>query len=309
MRDVFLHGDLGAKFGEHHRIDVHTIGGLCWAMEARAGGFLQEIRKGSYLIYHGENSLGDSDLPIVFRDKAPFSIVPAVEGSGGGGGKAIGTVVLGLAIVATAGFGAVGAIPGGAIFGAAGTGAWMTWGSLALFGGVLALGGVSQLIAQTPQTAYDARDSADDRKSFLFNGAVNSIEQGTVLPIVLGRHMVGSTVVSGGILSKKIQGGTTDDTIPPTPDATQFTVSIGTWNQWTDGDATAYISLTQTVGDHLVDIGNSFTVEISSGALYYGAIVYLNGDLYGQAYYGGTAVSVTVTTTSQIMVVCRYDNW
>ena len=60
------------------------------------------------------------------------------------------------------------------------------------------LGLVSKMLAPSPNTsAGSARP--DERPSFLYNGAINVIEQGYAIPVICGTHMVGSTVVSAGV--------------------------------------------------------------------------------------------------------------
>ena len=55
----------------------------------------------------------------------------------------------------------------------------------------------------TPK-AQSARANVDERASFVFNGAVNVIEQGGAVPVAYGRSIVGSTVVSAGIDTEQI---------------------------------------------------------------------------------------------------------
>lgn len=47
-------------------------------------------------------------------------------------------------------------------------------------------------------------DKPDERASFVFNQAVNTIEQGGPVPLVYGRTMTGSTVLSSGIDAERL---------------------------------------------------------------------------------------------------------
>lgn len=47
-------------------------------------------------------------------------------------------------------------------------------------------------------------DKPDERASFVFNQAVNTIEQGGPVPLVYGRTLTGSTVVSSGIDAERL---------------------------------------------------------------------------------------------------------
>jgi predicted phage tail protein len=302
MRDVFLHGYLGEQFGHQHRLEVSTVGGICWAMESQQGGFFKAIKEGTYQIYRGEvlseNTLSEVELPMIFHGDAPFHMVPAIEGSGSGGsGKAVGAIVLGIVIIATAGAGAAGALgASGAMFGtsaavAAGT-SFASWGSLALFGGALALSGVSQLMAATPKVDdYSTKDKADDQKSFLFNGPVNTIEQGTVLPIVFGRHMIGSTVISAGIRTARISAGGMwssesgdgiDNMIPGGPETLEYAVRVSKVNEGLNFDASALVTVTPGDGDYAQTLGSPWEFSVAVTGETVVASVYVNGQLFGQ---------------------------
>lgn len=67
---------------------------------------------------------------------------------------------------------------------------------------MIAIGGIASLIMGTPSTGTDGSAAAADaakRKSFLFNGGINTTEQGGAVPLVYGFTRTGSTVISAGI--------------------------------------------------------------------------------------------------------------
>ena len=80
----------------------------------------------------------------------------------------------------------------------------MSAGPLASFvtqvGMSLALGGVAQILAPTPNTP-EPKESAENTPSYLFNGAVNTTAQGHPVPIGYGRLIVGSAVISASIVT------------------------------------------------------------------------------------------------------------
>lgn len=78
-----------------------------------------------------------------------------------------------------------------------------------------AIGLVSQMLAPSPTTS-EGSARPDENPSFLFNGAVNVVEQGYPVPLVYGKHMVGSVVVSAGISVEDIGYESTVLTTPPT---------------------------------------------------------------------------------------------
>lgn len=61
----------------------------------------------------------------------------------------------------------------------------------------VALSYVANALAPSPDTS--GGNPTDARPSFLFNGAVNVVEQGYPVPLVYGTHMTGSVVVSVGV--------------------------------------------------------------------------------------------------------------
>lgn len=66
----------------------------------------------------------------------------------------------------------------------------------------LALGGVAQLLA--PKVKAESKEAVENKPSYIFNGAVNTVAQGNPVPILYGRMRVGSQVVSAGITSNDI---------------------------------------------------------------------------------------------------------
>jgi predicted phage tail protein len=86
----------------------------------------------------------------------------------------------------------------------------ITYGSMALMGASMVLGGVASLISRPSVPQQQAaiepgnRAAVEDRPSFLFNGVVNNTTQGVPVPLVFGRHLVGSTVILAGINAEDI---------------------------------------------------------------------------------------------------------
>ena len=63
-------------------------------------------------------------------------------------------------------------------------------------GASLVLGGIAGLLAPTPKTP---EKTEDPRESFNFSGITNTSSAGVPVPIVLGRTITGSVVISAGI--------------------------------------------------------------------------------------------------------------
>lgn len=118
-------------------------------------------------------------------------IYPVVEGSGG----KVGGIILGVIMIV------VGVI---IIVGSWGTGT--PAGMAAIANGVMMIAGGAMMVytaLNTPKAQQNRADPAE-RASFVFNGAVNVIEQGGAVPCVYGRTITGSTVVSAGIATEEI---------------------------------------------------------------------------------------------------------
>ena len=220
MRNVYFYGALAEKYGPVLRLRGNTIGAIIKLMEANyPGQFLKGIMHGYYRVVagksvddekgiHFDNDLVRRNLTLGSKD---LHIMPVPEGSGGGG---FFKVVLGVTLIAAAFILAPAVVGvGAAATGGLGATAFsigsfgISYGSIALFGLNLVLGGIAGMLTPTPKIGggeYAQRESADARPSFIFNGAVNTVEQGGPVPVIYGRMVVGSTVISGGIVAEQI---------------------------------------------------------------------------------------------------------
>jgi predicted phage tail protein len=203
LRDIYLHGNIGRKYGSHFRLKVHSPAEAFRALFANFPAMRQDIRDGSWVIYRGEPEtgllLGEENLGLGLG-KAPLHILPAPVGSNGGSAKLILGAVLVVASIAT------GQVEGIGMSAALFAGSSITLGSLAGIGAALALSGIAQLIA--PNQKLNAEATAG---STLFNGAVNTATEGTPVPIVYGKILMGSVVGSVYLGTEKL----TTPYIPP----------------------------------------------------------------------------------------------
>jgi predicted phage tail protein len=73
-----------------------------------------------------------------------------------------------------------------------------SWSTTTLFtvGAGLVFGGIAGMLTPTPKTP---ERTEDPRESFNFSGITNTNAAGVPVPIVLGRTITGSVVVSAGI--------------------------------------------------------------------------------------------------------------
>lgn len=211
MRSVYLYGDLAKQFGPVFRIRANTVGAVIRLLEANfRGKFMARILHGEYRVVagngfsdekatHFDAELVRSDLNLGSKD---LHIMPVPQGSGGVFKVVLGVVLISAAIVLSGGTLAapLAGLGATAAFG-------VSYGSIALFGASLVLGGVAQMLTPVPKVSadsYSSREAADARPSFIFNGAVNTTEQGGPVPVIYGRMRVGSVVISGGITTENI---------------------------------------------------------------------------------------------------------
>lgn len=226
MKTVILHGALADSYGGPFTLDIHTPLEAFRALGANLPGFWPAVRDGAYQIIAGDMDTGmevDSELLGLGLGRCnELHIVPALAGGGRGAGK----VILGVALIAAAWWAAPAIMTGGtaAMVGGEATMVGVTtatsWGSTALLGisygqiavmgGMMALGGVSQMLAPTPKVAQ----ARDRNESFLFNGPGNVSTQGGAVPLVYGEFITDSTVVSQGIDSESIRTFDSDIVLP-----------------------------------------------------------------------------------------------
>lgn len=216
LRAVHLHGDLKERFGGPYHFHIDTPGEAGRALASQVDGFREHVCGGEYRIVKGPlagaNVMDASHLSLRLGKIEEIHIVPVLAGSGGRSkGMMIGKIVLGVVLVAGGAVGGALAAGGFAasIGGAGATGlvAGITWGSIVMTGASLLLTGIAGLLAPTPKIdtpTFNLRERPESRPSFLFNGPVNVIEQGQPIPLVYGRSVTGSIVVSASIVVEDI---------------------------------------------------------------------------------------------------------
>ncbi len=224
MKTVILRGELGKKFGRTHRFDLNTPAEAIRALSVNFEQFESELASATdrgigYMIHVGKDSLQSIDeIDYPTGQSEAISITPVLQGAGGGG---LGQVFAGIGLIAAAivlgpiGLGVLGAT--GTIAGTAGVAT-----AIGYVGAAMVLGGTAQLLSPALTTGprsfgassgrAPARESfsprnnepADNRASYIFNGAVNLTAQGNPVPICYGRMRIGSVVVSAGLSTEDI---------------------------------------------------------------------------------------------------------
>ncbi len=230
MISVHLYGALKDSFGPTHRLEVESAGEAIRALCTVTTGFENQCRQGSYILIRDRTKTGkpytDKQLSKAARNEdiqldldslhfgignSDLHIVPVI---GGEGGRGAGKILIGIALVA----GAFLAAPLAAVAGAAMTvgggvmsataislGALsVSFGQIALMGAIMALTGVSQMLAKPPE----ATKPTDKNESFIFSGPANIASQGNVVPVVYGGPIrVGSVTISSSISTESSHTG------------------------------------------------------------------------------------------------------
>lgn len=219
MKTVVLRGELGKKFGRLHKFDLNTPAEAIRALSANFEGFQRELTESGergigYMVQIGKDamqSLDEIDFPTGQAEE--ISITPVLQGAGGGG---VGQIFAGIGLIAAAILlGPAGALIGGVGAGVLGGTAAVAVGSI---GAALVLGGTAQLLSPTISDISGTANSlspirqrsresfsavnneiADNRGSYIFNGAVNLTAQGNPVPLCYGRMKIGSVVISAGL--------------------------------------------------------------------------------------------------------------
>lgn len=200
MITVLLYGALGRRFGRRHRYAIRTPAEALRALAANFPDFRCHLRDHSepgYRVFVGKAGR-DLDA-LTFPADDVIRIVPVVAGASGGGGRVLaGLALIGISI-ATGGWGM-------------GLGAAWTAG-IGTFAGAMAgnigvsmvLGGVAEMLSPAPRAQSSGGvERPDNKPSYSFDGAVNTVAQGNPVPVCYGRLIVGSQVVSAGLMAEDI---------------------------------------------------------------------------------------------------------
>jgi predicted phage tail protein len=186
LRTIRLYGKLGARFGRVHRLAVESTAEAVRALCALLPGFEREMmtsrdRGIRYACFLGSRNIGKEELTLS-GGRDDIRIAPVVAGAKRGG---ILQTIIGITLIVAGVMVGIGNPLGLA---------------LVASGVAMTLGGVIQMLA--PQQAVKAGDSDGNGGSYNFTGAVNTTAQGNPVPVLYGRMIVGSAVISAGIVAE-----------------------------------------------------------------------------------------------------------
>ena len=178
MVTVRFYGDL-KQFGTVFKLDIGSVPEAIRALVTQIPGLREHIEKGSYKVRVDGKYIGDDDVQTVVNSTLHFT--PVVQGAGKNL-AAIGQIVVGIVMIVASFY------TGGAA-------------AMAYFasGAGMILGGVAQLLTKMP--SMDPMKDSEDLKSSSFSNLANMTAQGAPVPLIYGKMMVGSKVLSQGVRS------------------------------------------------------------------------------------------------------------
>lgn len=215
LRKVRLYGQLAEFVGR--KVIEADLSSAAEAVRMLIANFPQLDRHMAdqhYKVLVGDGALTLDDLhnPV---GQEEIKIVPVIVGAGGSGSQILlGAALIGLSFVtfggglfaggAGAGLGAGGLVSTATTTGIYAAGAYGS-AALGVLGAGLVLNGVASLISPTPPIPQGPDTVQDPRKSFSFSGIQNTSRGGTPVPIVYGKTLTGSVVISAGIDTEQVQ--------------------------------------------------------------------------------------------------------
>jgi predicted phage tail protein len=222
QQTVRLLGDLGERYGSEHkyhdlRSPAEAIKLLCVNQPAFQKELTEAHEHGiGYTVVQADEFLGYDDLHLPLG-KNDLIVTPVVAGSGGGTGK----ILAGIGLIAAAVI--LAPVSGGTsvgFLGATGTGFLTASASVAIgsLGTSLLLGGVAELLSPqptVPTVGGGSRTSPGEntnaagpqgvsratsgRQSYAFSGPANTVGVGATVPLVYGKVLIGSHLLSSRV--------------------------------------------------------------------------------------------------------------
>lgn len=202
MKTIILTGVLAIEFGRNYEFDCHSPAEALRALVYQMDGFEAALKEGAYHVFrtyeNGEHDINEMQLSVAFGNATGMRIEPVIAGAKAG----MLQTILGVALVGAAVFFSGGVLAGTA-FSVLGMG--VSYGQIALVGGMLAISGASQMYSAAITDNPD--DHTDERKSFIIDAPRNLIEQGHPVPLIYGRCFTGSIVIATGITTEEFDDG------------------------------------------------------------------------------------------------------
>jgi predicted phage tail protein len=194
LTTIRLYGALGARFGRVHRLAVQTsaeaVKALCINLDGLES-FLMNAKKNgmTFAVFRGKRNIGAQDFKDLGGD-SDIRIAPVMEGAKKAG---LFQTILGAVMVVA------GIVVTGMTFGSAGVvGAGMISAGIGM-----AAGGIYQMLSPQPK-GLQGRDDPDNKPSYAFGGAVNTLAMGNPVALLYGEREIGGAIISAGIVAEDI---------------------------------------------------------------------------------------------------------
>jgi len=187
MVKVFLHGELGRKFGFEHKYNIRTKKQAVKALMGNHSKFRSEIlsktQKGMfYRLVDKRGHVCESETDYEKDSLQEVHLVPSIMGSGLG--DFFEALVIGTLLIMTGGF------VGGLGF----SGAGLLGQALTNIGISIIIGGIQSLLISDPSP--QTMESPLETNSFIFTNSDNNAVQGFSVPILYGQLRMGSNTIS-----------------------------------------------------------------------------------------------------------------
>jgi predicted phage tail protein len=191
LTTIRLYGALGARFGRVHRLAVQTSAEAVKALCVNFDGleeYLMNAKKNGmvFAVFRGKRNIGVEDYQNLGGNN-DIRIAPVMEGAKKAG---MFQTILG-AVLVIAGV-ALSFTP----FAAATP-------YLVSAGISMTAGGIFQMLSPQPKGLH-SREDPDNKPSYAFGGAVNTIAMGNPVPVLYGEREIGGAIISAGIVAEDI---------------------------------------------------------------------------------------------------------
>jgi len=143
----------------------------------------------TFAVFRGKRNIGEQDFKELGGD-SDIRIAPVLEGAKKAGlfQTILGAVMV-VAGIVVSGLSAGWASPVGGAMISAGIG--------------MAAGGIYQMLSPQPK-GLQGRDDPDNKPSYAFGGAVNTLAMGNPVALLYGEREIGGAIISAGIVAEDI---------------------------------------------------------------------------------------------------------
>ncbi|WP_368544358.1 tail assembly protein [Enterobacter soli] len=194
LTTIRLYGALGARFGRVHKLAVQTsaeaVKALCINFDGLESYLMNAKKNGmTFAVFRGKRNIGVQDFQEL-AGGSDIRIAPVMEGAKKAG---LFQTILGAVMVVA------GIVVTGMTFGSAGViGAGMISAGIGMMAG-----GIYQMLSPQPK-GLQGRDDPDNKPSYAFGGAVNTLAMGNPISLLYGEREIGGGIISAGVVAEDI---------------------------------------------------------------------------------------------------------